>query len=358
MDIYNLINSKAISEHCRKIEHKFNTEEIAVLIYRNKTLSIEEKINYYNELINNYKDCPVLEREYCSYYDSVKDLIRKEIKRINKLKQILLTDEEDSIYSYNYYCKTSYGKYGITEGKDEYRDVYKTFDEIRNLINNEIKKDEEKEIISFIIRKRTLSKNENFNIIAEYLLNEDRSLKMVNINDLENDFVELGSICLSIPTPFKRGDLLVSNSISPFTDGYILRHQKIPFVLKYLCNWNKRFQDSLKRGCHDSSDMQGTGYLISEYGELYFDNVFDYDSWEYFNGELKGMDRLLKGVSNLMKEEITIDLFLDAYNKMKFEYNESGFYYTNEGLLKVGFNEDDIKLINEKRKRNKNENKI
>ena len=70
------------------------------------------------------------------------------------------------------------------------------------------------------------------------------------------------------------------------------------------------------------------------------------------------MDRLLKGVSNLMKEEITIDLFLDAYNKMKFEYNESGFYYTNEGLLKVGFNEDDIKLINEKRKRNKNENKI
>ena len=62
MDIYNLINSKAISEHCRKIEHKFNTEEIAVLIYRNKNLSIEEKINYYNELINNYEDCAVLER--------------------------------------------------------------------------------------------------------------------------------------------------------------------------------------------------------------------------------------------------------------------------------------------------------
>lgn len=31
MDIYNLINSKAISEHCRKIKHQFNTEELAEL---------------------------------------------------------------------------------------------------------------------------------------------------------------------------------------------------------------------------------------------------------------------------------------------------------------------------------------
>ena len=43
----NLINSKAISEHCRKIKHKFNTEELAVLIYRNRTMSIDEKISIF-----------------------------------------------------------------------------------------------------------------------------------------------------------------------------------------------------------------------------------------------------------------------------------------------------------------------
>ena len=43
MDIYNLINSKAIAEHCRKIKHQFNKEELAVLIYRNKYMSVDEK---------------------------------------------------------------------------------------------------------------------------------------------------------------------------------------------------------------------------------------------------------------------------------------------------------------------------
>ena len=27
IDEYNLVNSEAISEHCRKIKHKFNTED-------------------------------------------------------------------------------------------------------------------------------------------------------------------------------------------------------------------------------------------------------------------------------------------------------------------------------------------
>ncbi len=35
MDVYNLINSKAISKHCRDLNYKLTTLEIAVLIYRN-----------------------------------------------------------------------------------------------------------------------------------------------------------------------------------------------------------------------------------------------------------------------------------------------------------------------------------
>lgn len=65
MDIYNLINSKAISEHCRKIQHQFNTEELAVLIYRNKRMSVDEKISAYQELISDYPDMEVIERINC-----------------------------------------------------------------------------------------------------------------------------------------------------------------------------------------------------------------------------------------------------------------------------------------------------
>ena len=129
MDIYNLINSKAIQEHCRKIGHKFNTEELTVLIYRNKKMSVEDKIN-------------------------------------------------------------------------EFRDIYKDFKEVQKLIEKEIKEDTEDNIISFCITKRTLSKK--YTIRAEYILDENRKLKMVNISNLKSEWLDISNICLNIPTPFKK----------------------------------------------------------------------------------------------------------------------------------------------------------
>ena len=89
MDNYELINSKAIGNYCRKIKHKFNTEELAVLIYRCKKISIEEKITLYNELINDYPDMEVIKRVNCKHYDSVKDMIKSEIARLQNLIKIL-----------------------------------------------------------------------------------------------------------------------------------------------------------------------------------------------------------------------------------------------------------------------------
>ena len=61
-DDYSLINSRAIGAYCRSISHKFNTEELAVLVYRNNRMTIEEKIKKYTDLINNYSDMEVIER--------------------------------------------------------------------------------------------------------------------------------------------------------------------------------------------------------------------------------------------------------------------------------------------------------
>lgn len=85
--------------------------------------------------------------------------------------------------------------------------------------------------------------------------------------------------------------------------------------------------------------MQGPGYLISEEGRLYSDNIFDYDSWEYFEGELQGADRVLKGVSSLMQGKIGIDLFLDAYQYIQNEERQYLDIYTEEGLKLAGLNE-------------------
>ena len=350
MDTYKLINSKAVQEYCKKIKHQFNILELAVLIYRNKRMSIDEKISVYKELIAGYPDMKMVKKYRPQNYDTVKAMIKGEIERIRNLVNILKTDEQDVIYTYNYYCKNIYDN-GIIEGKDEYRDVYKTLKEVQELIEQDIKEDEENEILSFFIRKRTLREHkDNFEIKADYILDENRNLRLVNIYDLKSGYLDISMFCLNLPVPFKRGDLLVSTSYSPFYEGSFLDMQRFPFVLENLITWRENFQELLDKGNYDSSDMEGTGYFITEDGKLCYDNVFDYDSWEYFEGELKGSEKLLKGVSNLIKDQIGIELFLQGYEYIKAENNLSLDIYTKEGLELAGLSENDIKRLEFKNK--------
>ena len=350
MDTYNLINSKAIQEYCRKIKHQFNILELSVLIYRNKRMSIDEKISAYKELIATYPDMKMIKKYRPQNYDTVKDMIKGEIERIKKLVNILKTDEQDVIYTYNYYCNNVYDN-GIIEGKNEYRDIYKTLKEVEDLIKQDIKEDEEKEILSFAIRKRTMPNTKNkYEIRAEYLLNENRNLKLVNIYDFESEYLDISMICLNIPTPFKEGDLLIATSDTPFSEGYILDNKRFPFVLDSLITWRDNFQETLNKGSYDSSDMEGTGYLITDEGKLCFDNIFDYDSWEYYEGELKGNERILRAVNNLIKGEISIDLFLQSYEYIKSENEISLHIYTPDGLELAGLTKRDIKTLEFKRK--------
>lgn len=344
MDIYNLINSKAIRDYCRKIEHQFNILELAVLIYRNKKMSVEEKISAYKELIADYSDMEMIKKYRPQNYDTVKAMIKGEIARIENLVNIMRTDEQDVIYTYNYYCQNIYDN-GIIEGKYEYRDVYKTLKEVKDLIKQDIKEDEEKEILSFAIRKRTISNVKNkYEIRAEYLLDENRNLKLVNIYDFESE-LDISMICLNIPTPFQKGDLLVATTDNPFSAGYILDN---------LIIWRDNFQEALDRGSYDSSDMQGTAYLVSSEGKIYFDNVFNYDNWEYFEGELQGNERILKSISSLIKGQIGIDLFLQSYDYIKSENRILIDAYTKEGLELAGLTEKDIKTLEFKKEYREN----
>lgn len=102
----------------------------------------------------------------------------------------------------------------------------------------------------------------------------------------------------------------------------------------------------LDRGNHDTSDMQGMGYLVTEEGKIYSDNIFDYDNWEYLDGELRHEKRILRGVSSLIKNEIRIDTFVNVYEYMKNQENmENLSSYTIEGLKLAGLNDEDLVKI-------------
>ncbi len=319
---YNLINSKAISEYCKKIKHEFNTEELAVLIFRNKNMSIDEKISAYKELIKEYPDMEVIERINCNHYDSVKTMIENEIKRLKNMVDFFHEDTANSIYTFNEFNKYA-GKYLDTNEIDDARGSFK---EIEKAIYNYIEEyDTDNEITSFRIKKVSL-KDKNLKIFAIYKV-ENKKLILTNIYDV-NDYLDIDNIFLNIPNPFKIGDIL--------TDG-----NKI-MVLEWLCTQQEDLEKLLAKGCKDSSDMQGTCYFIDDYNTLYWDNVFDYDSWEYFDGDLEGLNRLLKPVSSFLKNEISPDLFLNACDYIRTKSDGNWNLFSSEGLERIGLDKKEI----------------
>ena len=336
-DEYDLINSKVISEYCRSIKHKFNTEELAVLVYRNKRMTIEEKIKKYTVLINNYPDIEVIERINCKHYDNVKIMIKEEIQRLNNVYKELTQDDSDSICVWTEYDKSTL-RYSYSNDIMHTSQTYKeTFEDIQNYIK------ENDDTLSFKITKKYFNKNKE--IYARYIV-ENKKIKLINIEN-STDIPDIDQIFLNIPTPFKKGDILVSKSRSMFNYG---DYSDI-FVLEYLCTWRDGLEELLTKGNYDSSDMIGYGYYL--YGEnsteLVLDSKWDYDSFEYYDKDLQGNERILKGISSLIKNEIGIDTFLQAYEYIKSDNNNLLNMFTEEGLQLAGLTAKDIHILSIKR---------
>ena len=339
LDEYDLINSTAISDYCREIGHKFNTEELAVLVYRNKRMSVDEKISKYQELINNYPDMEVIERINCKHYDSVKDLIKSEITRLQTLKEKLEKEESDVIYTYTELNKST----NEWENRNELRNARKTFKIIEKELEDYI--NEYDDTYSYEITKTYLNDN-NSEITGEYHVFNKKGV-LVNIKDSKNNWLDIDGIFLNIPTPFKKGDILVSWSRTPYREENSPAKTQI-LVLEWLCTWREDLKERLEKGGYDSSDMIGNGYCMQEEYDykIMYDNMWDYDSFEYFEGELTGASRILKAISSLMQEKIGIEVFIDAYEEYKreHEYHLSDCY--SEKTLKLaGYNEENIKNI-------------
>ena len=60
-DVYSLIRSKCVAEHCRKLGRSFSPQEILTLI-ANSALTLEQKHKAMRDLIENTEDCPFTDR--------------------------------------------------------------------------------------------------------------------------------------------------------------------------------------------------------------------------------------------------------------------------------------------------------
>lgn len=120
--------------------------------------------------------------------------------------------------------------------------------------------------------------------------------------------------------------------------------------MDYLCTWRDKLDELLAKGNYDSSDMIGYGYCLckNDSTEFVVDVKFDYDSFEYYDGELIGNNRVLKDISSFIKDKISLELFVHAYDYYKKDNNYLLDAYTDEGLELAGFSKEDIMKINHK----------
>lgn len=334
-DNYDLINSKAIAEHCRKIAHKFDTEELAVLVYRNQRLSIDEKIVKYEDLITNYPDMEVKEKTNCKHYDSVRTLINNEIYRLKNRKEKLVKKDDNSVY---FWVECNISNEECARCYEVIENTFKTFEETINNIQEYIK--EYGNIISLKIIKKYFNK-EDEDIYAYYEI-KNKKIILRDIKQKNDDFHDIDQIYLNIPTPFKRGDILIKKAIN--------KTQNIEdiFVLDDINTWYKNIKKPTN--C-DSSDMNSYGYYLLKDNTTKFKREikFDYDLFEYYNEELTGKLRLLKAISSFIKDEMNLELFVNTYDYYKLEEELNAkrldfICFTDKGLELAGMNNTDIGL--------------
>ena len=86
----------------------------------------------------------------------------------------------------------------------------------------------------------------------------------------------------------------------------------------------------------DWTDMQTSIYNVDDNGDIYWDHGPNYLFLKYYTQELKEQEKILRTLSNFMKNEIGLEDFLTAYNIIRSEkYSEAlRVYYADIDELK------------------------
>lgn len=333
MNICNLINSNAVSEHCKTIEYQFNIEEAAILIFRSKKVDIAEKISLYEELIADYTDIQTTDFNLSQRYKGVKEIIKEEINRLKQLQERLYKNEENAIYTYCIYNK----KVSNFKYFSEFTNTVGSFEELKKEIMRDQEIKSSNTPFTYIISKRLLNEDNRKIISAEYVIYNQKRL-LVQIYDKSKLAIpSLRCISLNIPTPFKKGDILINNYKQSLLTN-------IRNTLSIAIAEDKLYQSNDIFIVESINDK--TSYRIRN-DKIVLTTLEDADSLEYFDGKLEGVDRILNVVSNYLKGKVSIDTLMNLYVQMKNNKKNSFINYSDIDLQNAGLTEDDIEEFQE-----------
>lgn len=312
MDVYKFINSKDIREHCRKLGHKFNAIESAVLVWLGDWHhTLREKHLAWQEIIDTMPDMAL---ECGSAHQCIRRYMEIEDRLVKDFcgagPGIYFQGGEGALD-----CETHYETLAefimsekslqkeYNEGQDENTVWARAMDE---LAQKRARENGLPITPTFSVYKETPDgyaeatfRDETFELLDIFPV--DCPL-MDHLDKLDAEFYDTFFEDMPkffVPTPFQKGDIVT------------LRGAVSPGVLEELCFW----EDTL-------SDMFLCGLISFHTGgiqDVQFGNWGCCLDLEYYRGELTGRARVFTAISNYLKGKIDLVLLLTAYRTIMNE---------------------------------------
>lgn len=362
MDIYSFIDSQAIREYLQKLDYHFSTVEAAFLIWQSRKRALEEKLSAWQEVMESAAEDEVLLNRREGTEVSLQKVLGNYVGWMKKEMENF-QDGKDCIYFYQYEtdCSGSY-EYEIdppgvlwTERSERgFRDYQSCCDDFRRMVEEDYPEaDSKKRLWDLQIVRYDLTGESRGKIAfvnTEIQLRDLERSAFYEGDEIgsELDFDDLCSnLCIDIPTPFCRGDLVCHSDGKPFVLDHINTWDREKRLENGFSNEEAEQGDKERTWCFRNGDPSGMwtyGYEMREnfgiwYEELGYREYFDL---EYYEGPFKGREQVLKLIGEYLKGNCHLEELLNGFafglldRKQKQLLEKYHHYYKEEARKLLG----------------------
>lgn len=291
MDYTQYINSKDIRAYLKDIRYEFNTLEAAWLIYQCRRISIAQKHAAWDELIRTMPDCRIEERMNTDARESLHSFLKEFMTVQNKCIDRLCADEAEAVF----FCR-------VLEGSDWYDcgEIYSDYEKCREYLKSEFPASKTAQITKQWLNEKC-SKYIKGTITVDGTFMDIEPLGILNKRESSILYDSFDGFWFDFPVPFHKGDILhdpLYNS-KVYCGG--------PFVMTAIATSDMPEDDVCRfKENGDKTDMNAWGYFMNQDGSFYEEVTFNYMDCEYYTDELTGREKILKPLSQYVKEELDL----------------------------------------------------
>ena len=309
--MFNLLdfcNSATVRDYWKEINYRPNCYEAAWVVWDSFNKSINDKLEAFDYILNNFEDKP-----FYSYEEQVESFFT-ELRKFKKAIQILktqITEETYAIFTVEKYHKNYMGE--CTSKR-----IDKIFNDYNKLIDY-LKKDCSENTLCYEVKCNYI----DCDSYLYFTLNNKLELVLI-INHGSKELDLFDSIYIKFPLPFKRGDIVQSKK-------------------NYFCDCNKFVLDFVEteERKSDSSDMIASGYWLTD-KDFYWDHTIGYnvDLEVVKPVELSRKEIGLNIIREYLLNHVELDQFYKLMSNFFAEMNKKGVYLHSGDLERVlnGYN--------------------